>query len=222
MIILENVSKHYKKQEQLIRALDDVSLSVTEGQLALVQGVSGSGKTTLINCIAGLTRPTSGKLVVAGQSVGDLSGREATALRADTVALVFQLFHLVPYLNALENVLLPTLAAPLDNAEVRAKELLDQLGLAERMKHFPSELSAGERQRCAMARAVLHRPKVILADEPTGNLDEESAGHVIKLLETCRSEGATILLVSHHHFDQIRPDLVFPLRDGKLTVEAAV
>ena len=216
MIRLETVSKHYTKGGTLIRALDGVTLVVPAGALALVYGPSGSGKTTLINIASGLMRPTGGHVAVAGERVDTLSVRERAALRARHIALVFQMFHLVPYLSALENVLLPTLAAPVDAPFDRARQLLTALGLADRIDHFPSELSAGERQRCAMARAMLNRPKVILADEPTGNLDEQSAQLVLDMLDTCRHEGATVLLASHQHLEKIHADLEFPLRCGQL------
>ena len=216
MIQLDHSSKHYRKNRETIRALDDVSLHVPKGALALVRGPSGSGKTTLINLLAGLTRPTSGTVEVAGQPLHTMKPRELDALRAQRIALVFQMFHLIPYLSAFENVLLPTLAVANDDAPERARAMLEQLGIAERASHYPSELSAGERQRCALARALLNRPDLILADEPTGNLDEESAAAVMRMLGACRDEGATVLLVSHQHVDQVQPDVVFSLAAGKL------
>ncbi len=216
MIHLEKVSKHYRKDGNLIRALDDVSMDVPQGSLALVRGASGSGKSTLVDLIGGLTHASSGAIRVADQDVHRMNAGELSALRAREVSLVFQLFHLVPYLSALDNVLLPTLAAPVEAPRERALGLLDELGLADRARHFPSEMSAGERQRCAMARALLNRPKIILADEPTGNLDEESAAKVLEKLDACRQEGATVLLVSHQHFHHIQADVEFQLEQGKL------
>jgi putative ABC transport system ATP-binding protein len=216
MIRLENTSKRFVKNGATISALDDVTLDVPQGRLALVCGPSGSGKTTLINLIAGLARPSSGSVTVAGKRIDNLSPPARAALRAKRIAVVFQMFHLVPYLSALENVLLPTMAARCKDAPERARQLLMDLHLEHRMKHFPGELSAGERQRCALARALLNRPDVILADEPTGNLDEESAGHVLRALDQARADGATALLVSHQHLHIIEPDIEFRLRDGKL------
>lgn len=216
MIQLDKVAKQYRKNQQLIGALTDITLEIPSGRMALVTGPSGSGKTTLINLAAGLARPTSGSVTVANVTLDRLSPRQRDRFRAAHIAVVFQMFHLVPYLTALENVLLPTLATPCDNALDRANALLSTLGLADRATHYPSELSAGERQRCAMARAVLTRPDVILADEPTGNLDEDSASHVLGLLETCRAEGATVLIASHQHLDRIQPDMEFRLRQGQL------
>ena len=216
MIRLDNISKHYHKSGTTVRALDGVSLEIPKGQLALVRGHSGSGKTTMVDLIAGLTRPTSGDIFVGDLSLNAQTPPQLSALRARRIAVVFQLFHLVPYLTAMENVLLPTLAARTDNAVNRAEQLLGELGLSKRAKHYPAELSAGERQRCALARALLHSPDIILADEPTGNLDEESAAKVLDQLDRCRAQGATILLVSHQHLHRIEADLELELRDGVL------
>ncbi|NIA12575.1 MAG: ATP-binding cassette domain-containing protein [Nitrospiraceae bacterium] len=216
MIRLDNLSKHFRKGDTVVHALEKVSIEVPQGQLALLRGPSGSGKTTIINVVAGLTRPTSGTVAVGGQDLGALNSRERTALRAKSIAVVFQMFHLVPYLTTLDNVLLPTLAAPSADAGTRARQLLDELGMTPRVNHLPRELSAGERQRCAMARAILNRPDVILADEPTGNLDEESAAHVLGMLAASKAEGATVLVVSHQHIDSIPADVEFELRGGRL------
>ncbi len=219
-IKLENVSKHFARNGAVVRALDSVTLEVPQGALALLRGPSGSGKTTLINVVAGLTRPTAGALTVAGVALERLTPRERAGLRARRVAVVFQMFHLVPYLTALENVLLPTLAAPGGASLARAEQLLAELGLTQRAAHLPAQMSAGERQRCALARALLNRPEIILADEPTGNLDDESAERVLAMLEACRAEKATVLLVSHQHLAHTRPDLEFRLIAGKLQAES--
>jgi putative ABC transport system ATP-binding protein len=216
MILLDNVSKHFRKGREVVRALDGVNLDVPRGALALLHGPSGSGKTTAINIAAGLTLPTAGSVTVAGHPLHALTPRARAKLRSRDIAVVFQMFHLVPYLTALENVLLPTLASPRVDGETRARQLLDELGLRDRVEHYPSELSAGERQRCALARALLHRPGIILADEPTGNLDEDSAHIVLDVLDRNRREGATILLVSHQPIGRIRPDMEFRLKSGKL------
>ena len=215
-IRLDNVCKYYARGRTTVHALDGVSLEVPKGALVLLRGPSGSGKSTLINVAAGLTRPTSGSLSVAGERLERLSTRARAMLRARRIAVVFQMFHLVPYLPALENVMLPTLAAPSGDALARANQLMADLGIAGRAAHFPSEMSVGERQRCALARALLNRPEVILADEPTGNLDEESAQHVLEMLDACRKEGATIVLASHQHTDALDADLEFHLKDGKI------
>lgn len=216
MIRLDKVSKHFIKNREVVRALDGVTLDIPKGVLALVRGPSGSGKTTLINVTAGLTRPTSGAVSVADRRLDQMTPRARTGLRARRVAVVFQMFHLVPYLTAFENVLLPTLAKADDDAHTRASQLLADLGIAHRAGHFPGELSAGERQRCALARALLNRPEVILADEPTGNLDEINARHVLNMLAACRAGGATVLIASHQHIDALSADIEFSLKEGKL------
>ncbi len=216
MIRLEQVEKHYRRGREIVRALDGVSLEVPRGKLALLRGPSGSGKTTLINLCAGLTLPTRGNVFAGQECVNGLDGRRRTALRAQRIAVVFQMFHLIPYLTAIENVLLPMLARRPDDCRARALELMDALQLRHRTSHRPHEMSAGERQRCALARALLHRPEIILADEPTGNLDEESARLVLDMIDASRAEGATVLLVSHHPVNHICPDLEFTLRDGHL------
>ncbi len=216
MIRVENVSKHFRRGAETVRAVDGVSFTVAAGSLALLRGPSGGGKSTLINLCAGLSLPTSGTVTVAGRRLDSLGGRARAALRAKKIAVVFQMFHLVPYLTAMENALLPSLAARLDGAPRRAAELLETLGVAHRARHRPHELSAGERQRVALARALLHRPEVILADEPTGNLDEESGRRVIAMLDACRREGAAVLLVSHQPVPDLHPDQDLLLRDGRL------
>ncbi len=217
MIQFDGVSKQFRKDNAVVRALEDITFRVERGQLALVRGPSGSGKTTLINLAAGLTHASRGSIRVAGTCLDGLSLRERAALRARDVAVVFQLFHLVPYLTALENILLPTLApAKTGNAVERARELLLELGLESRASHYPDEMSAGERQRCALARALLTHPAVVLADEPTGNLDPASADTVLAHLDRARTRGATVLLVSHQSVDSIRPDVTFELCEGRL------
>lgn len=221
MIRFENISKTFTRGNDLIQALDGVSLEVPESQLGVIRGPSGSGKTTLINIGASLMEPSSGDVVVAGSRLSEMAASGKTVLRATRVAVVFQLFHLVPYLSAIENVLLPTLAAgdgtaDQEDAAGRARELLEQVGIQHRSAHYPDEMSAGERQRCALARALFNRPKVILADEPTGNLDPASAARVLSVLDQCRRGGATILLVSHQPVEAIEPDLEFVLEGGRL------
>ena len=216
MISFRKVSKHFLKNGGVVKALEEVSLEVPAGKLALVRGPSGSGKTTLVNVAAGLTSPTSGSLSVAGKQLDKLTSRARTALRARRIAVVFQMFNLVPYLTALENILLPTLGAFDERALSRANDLMGALAIEHRAAHFPHELSAGERQRCALARSLQNRPEVILADEPTGNLDQESAKLVLGMLRECRDQGVTVLLVSHHHIDTIPADLKFVLKDGRL------
>lgn len=216
MIVVENVVKEYKRGRETVRALDDVSLSIPKGSMALMCGSSGSGKTTLINICAGLATASAGCITVAGNNISQMSQAARASLRAERVAVVFQMFHLVPYLTACENILLPAINTAVPDAFHAALALMEQLGIAHRMHHRPGEMSAGERQRCALARALINRPSVILADEPTGNLDDESSAIVLQTLDTCRREGTTILLVSHQSVDVIQPDMVLRLDKGRL------
>jgi putative ABC transport system ATP-binding protein len=220
MIILDNVSKQFRRGKETVHALDSVSFQVAKGQLALLCGASGSGKTTLINLCAGLASPTLGTLQIADNPVHQMSQAERAAMRVKQVAVVFQMFHLVPYLSAFENVLLSSLTVSIPDIQAQALQLVERLGIAHRINHYPGEMSAGERQRCALARALLAKPDVILADEPTGNLDDESAAVVLETLDGCRREGATILLVSHQPVDSVNPDMVLRLKDGRLVNDA--
>lgn len=214
MIQLENVSKHFVKGDRTVKALNDVSIEVPRGKLAVLRGPSGSGKTTLINVAAGLTSPTSGRITVAGHRMSGLSSRDRAAMRARHIAVVFQMFHLVPYLSTLENILLPTLALPNPQGLKRANELMVALGIEQRATHFPSELSAGERQRCALARALFNSPDVILADEPTGNLDPRTSRTIVQiLLDQAAARGTTVLMVTHDHSLLDRFDRVIDMED---------
>src|SRR6202790_2692335 len=179
-----------------LRALDRVSFQVAAGEWIAIMGPSGSGKTTLINILGGLARPTSGRAVVDGVDVGTLGERELTRYRADKVGFVFQQFHLVPYLSAVENVMLAQYFHSVTD-EKEAAQALRRVGLEERLEHLPAQLSGGEQQRVAIARALINHPKLILADEPTGNLDEENEATILKLLRELHSAGHTILVVTH-------------------------
>lgn len=192
-IVLRNVSKTFAGG---VRALDDVSLEVREGEWLSLTGPSGSGKTTLLNLVAGLERPTSGEVCVAGNPLSALSPREQAALRRDAIGLVFQSFYLIPHLTALENVMLAQyLHSMADEAE--AAEVLEWVGLGDRLHHLPSQLSGGEKQRVCIARAVANRPWILLADEPTGNLDEANEDRVMDLFAELHREGRTIVIASH-------------------------
>ncbi|MFP4056671.1 MAG: ABC transporter ATP-binding protein [Candidatus Brocadiia bacterium] len=223
IVELENVTKVYPRPAEEVRALDDVSLSIEEGEFVAVKGPSGSGKSTLLLTAGAMVAPTSGRVVLAGTDVYGLSPGARAAFRASNIGFVFQLFHLVPYLTVLENVLLPGLTgvAPGDG-RARAGELLERFGLGHRTDHRPAELSIGERQRVAMARALLNRPRLILADEPTGNLDPQNAADVMGYLEAFHREGATVLVVSHEATAQRYAQRTLLIRQGRLgTLETA-
>jgi putative ABC transport system ATP-binding protein len=185
-----------EKRFDAVRALGGVSFEVEAGEWIAIMGPSGSGKTTLINILGGLDHPTSGRVLVDGLEIGQLSERELTRYRADKIGFVFQQFHLVPYLTALENVMLAQYFHSITD-EDEAAEALRRVGLEDRLEHLPAQLSGGEQQRVAIARALINHPKLILADEPTGNLDEENEATILKLLHELHSAGHTILVVTH-------------------------
>ncbi|HVB58656.1 MAG TPA: ATP-binding cassette domain-containing protein [Candidatus Acidoferrales bacterium] len=192
LVKIENLRKEFGN----VRALDGVSLTIEEGEWIAIMGPSGSGKTTLINILGGLDTPTSGLALVDGTDVARLDDRGLTRFRAEKIGFIFQQFHLVPYLTALENVMLAQyFHSTTDEAE--ASVALGRAGLADRLEHLPAQLSGGEQQRVAVARALINHPKLILADEPTGNLDEMNQTKVIRLLRELHSEGHTILMVTH-------------------------
>jgi putative ABC transport system ATP-binding protein len=198
-----------------VRALDEVSFNVDSGEWIAIMGPSGSGKTTLINILGGLDQPTSGQVIVDGLEVGSLPERELTRYRAEKIGFVFQQFHLVPYLSAAENVMLAQYFHSMAD-EAEANRALARVGLADRCEHLPGALSGGEQQRVALARALINQPKLILADEPTGNLDEANERIVLDLLHELHSAGHTILLVTHSQAIGRMADRRIDLEHGRL------
>jgi putative ABC transport system ATP-binding protein len=200
IIEARGLTKEYRRGEQAVRPLDGVDLDVEAGRFVALMGPSGSGKTTLLNLIAGIDRPTAGTLRVAGADVGSLSRSELAGWRAQHVGYIFQLYNLVPVLTAYENVELPLLLFPMSRSERHRKVCfaLDLVGLAQRHDHFPRQLSGGQEQRVAIARAIVTDPTLIVADEPTGDLDAESAASVLDLLSRLHRElGKTLVMVTH-------------------------
>jgi ABC-type lipoprotein export system ATPase subunit len=200
-------------------ALRDVGLEVAEGEFCALMGPSGCGKSTLLNLVAGLDRPTSGEVFLAGRPTHHLSDREWTGLRRSLIGLIFQAFHLLPTLTAEDNVALPLLLQGENGRLVRqrAAESLARVGMERRARHRPGELSGGEQQRVAIARALIHRPRLLLADEPTGNLDSRSGADVIALLrELSKDMKQTVLLVTHSQEAARAADRVLMMRDGQL------
>ena len=219
MIRLENVSKIYQAAGGEVRALDDVSLQIDAGEFVAVRGPSGCGKSTLLTLVGGLGRPTSGRIIVAGEDLAEMTAAQQAEFRAKSIGFVFQMFHLLPYLNVLDNVVVGAAGEDRAASDSEARELLDRFGLNDRLRHLPPQLSAGERQRVAMARAMLNRPQLILADEPTGNLDPESAAIVLDLLTDFQQQGGTILLVTHEEQAAARAGRTILLRQGQLETE---
>jgi len=216
LLEVRDLVKIYKDGPSL-RALDGVSFAVQRGELVAVMGPSGCGKTTLLNILGALDQPTSGSVHVGGQDLGKVGNLDR--FRAQTVGFVFQLHNLIPTLTAVENVEVPMRSLPLSSGErtERARELLEWVGLTHRTDHFPAQLSAGERQRVAVARALSNRPELILADEPTGNLDSESGDNLIDLLRELNAEhGVTMLLVTHDRHVARAMHRVLTMQDGRL------
>lgn len=213
IIALENVTKTYQRRGSTVEALKELSLSIEAGEFVAVQGPSGCGKSTMLSIVGGLIAPTAGRVVVAGQDLAALSAAERTRFRAEQIGFVFQMFHLLPYLTVLDNV---ALAAEGDNARQRAEALLARFDLTDRLTHHPAELSAGQAQRAAIARALINHPKLLLADEPTGNLDGENAAAVLALLADYHRGGGTIILVTHQAEAAQQAQRVVHLRQGRL------
>jgi putative ABC transport system ATP-binding protein len=216
MITLDGVSKAYARSSGPIAALDKVDLEVARGEFLVIKGPSGCGKSTLLMSLGGMLRPSTGTVRIDGQDVYALSQRLRAAYRAANVGFVFQLFHLVPYLSVRENVALAG-----GGSDGGSQALLDRLGLADRIGHKPGELSAGERQRCAVARALIRKPKLVLADEPTGNLDPENAREVMAHLSDYRNEGGTVVVVSHGSDADAFASRILTMRAGRFVEETA-
>jgi putative ABC transport system ATP-binding protein len=199
MIELTDIDRHFQVGDQLVKALDDVSLHIGAGEYLSIMGPSGSGKSTLLNLIGLLDKPTAGTYVLNGQNVTALSDVEQANVRNRDIGFVFQMFHLVPRLTAAENIELPLVLAgiPAEQRRPRVTDALESLGIADRGHHKPEQLSGGQRQRVAIARATITQPRVLLADEPTGNLDHKSGGDVIRILEGLVDAGITLIMVTH-------------------------
>lgn len=197
MIRLESVTKTYPKGNLRVTALAPLDLGVGQGEFVAVQGPSGSGKTTCLLIAGGLLRPDSGKALIDGRDLYAMTRNQLAAFRSRSIGFVFQQYHLIPYLTVFENILAPEAARPGTNDPGRARALAQQFGLEHRLEHTPGELSAGEKQRTALARALLFRPKVLLADEITGNLDRENAQIVLGYLKEYVNSGGSVLLVTH-------------------------
>jgi len=216
---MESVTKHYTHRGRNVKALENVTLEIPRGDFVSVVGPSGSGKSTLLLTFGGMLSPASGRVVVDGQSLYELTAEDRAAVRRKTIGFVFQTFNLVPYLTAMENVQIPLYLAGIDPAEQkkRAGSLLERVGLGDRLDHKPSELSVGQQQRVALARMLANDPAVILADEPTGNLDPETGQSILGFLEQLNREGRTIVMVTHDMRAAKRAKRVLKLVDGSIS-----
>ena len=206
-----------------VAALKGIDLDIRAGELVAIVGPSGSGKTTLLNCLSGLERIDHGQIVVAGENLAALTDRQRTGYRARSMGFVFQAFNLLPVLTAAENVELPLLLAGRRGQQVRARalEMLAEVGLAGRARHRPDQLSGGEQQRVAVARALVHRPAVVWADEPTGNLDSESTEAVMALITRLNGGGQTIVMVTHNPAIAAAAGRIVRMRDGRIDARAS-
>ena len=224
MTILEarSISKAYRIGGRAITVLDDISLTVDEGEFLVIQGESGSGKSTLLSILSGLDRADSGRVLIREQDITDLHEDDLAPLRNAAFGFVFQSFHLVPSLTAIENVMFPAELRGDSKAQEKAEALLTRVGLIERATNFPHQLSGGEKQRCAICRALVNDPRIIFADEPTGNLDSSNGASVLRLLQELHRERAvTLVLVTHNREIAGSAGRLITLKDGRISREAA-
>lgn len=221
MIRIEHLSKAFRTEEVETTALNDVSLHVKQGEFVAIMGPSGCGKSTLLNIIGLLDNPTSGNYYFNGQEVGHLKEKQRTQVRKGNIGFVFQSFNLIDELNVYENVELPLIYLKKKASEKKelVTSILDRMNISHRVKHFPQQLSGGQQQRVAIARAVVAGPKLILADEPTGNLDSKNGAEVMNLLTELNQEGTTIVMVTHSQHDASYAHRVVHLFDGQIVTE---
>lgn len=220
MITLDNISKIFYTSEVQTKALDGVSLTIEKGEFVSIMGPSGCGKSTMLNIMGLLDEPTSGSLIIDGVNSAGMSDKRLAALRNRKLGFIFQSFHLIPALNVLDNVLLPMLYRPREMSAAqmrkRAEEVLAKVDLAHRMKHFPTQLSGGQCQRVAIARALMGAPEVILADEPTGNLDSKMGAEIMTILKQLNADGTTIVMVTHDGKIAEQTSRIVRMEDGKI------
>lgn len=217
----EDLTREYGFGDNKVVALNHVSFSVEEGDFVTILGPSGSGKSTLLHLLGGVDKPTSGKVYIGGQSIYEMKERELTAFRRREIGQIYQFYNLIPVLNVEENICLPML---LDHRQAERKdldELLELLGLTERVNHLPSELSGGQQQRVAIGRALISKPKLILADEPTGNLDQKNSREIIKLFRELNEKyGQTILLITHDEKIAEQAERILVIEDGRIVKDS--
>ncbi|SDO73724.1 ABC transporter ATP-binding protein [Desulforhopalus singaporensis] len=214
---VENLSKEFVQADRKVQVLKNLNLSVLSGEFVVIAGKSGSGKSTLLSILSGLEQPTGGSVVFQGQNIGILSEDQLAPIRNRKIGFVFQAFHLIPSLNALENIMFPAELKKDGNARDKAMKLLERVGLSQRAVNFPFQLSGGEQQRVAICRALINNPAIIYADEPTGNLDSDNSAAVIKLLdELHRDRKTTLVVATHSHSLADKAGRVIRLHDGRI------
>ena len=213
-VTFEDVSKVYRSGEVEIRAVDHISFTIEKGEFCVIVGPSGAGKTTVLNILGGMDTATSGQVLVDGQDIATYSTKQLTAYRRDDIGFVFQFYNLIPNLTALENV---ELALQICKDPMDAQEVLEEVGLGERLDNFPAQLSGGEQQRVSIARALAKNPKLLLCDEPTGALDYNTGKSILKLLQdTCRNSGMTVILITHNSAIAPMADRVIKIKNGRV------
>jgi putative ABC transport system ATP-binding protein len=221
IITLENIVKDYYIGKIVVTALRSISLKINRNEYVAIMGPSGSGKSTLMNLLGCLDTPTEGRYILNGKDVSKHDDNQLADIRNNEIGFVFQTFNLLPRYNALENVILPLIYAGVPKSEriVRAKQVLESVGLADRIEHKPNELSGGQRQRVALARALINRPSIILADEPTGNLDSKTSLDIMNLFDEIHSKGNTIIIVTHEDFIAKHAERIIKLMDGEVEAD---
>jgi len=224
MIELENIRRTFQVGDQIVKALNDISLSIAKGEYVSVMGPSGSGKSTLLNVIALLDQPSDGRYLLNGRPVTQLSDDELAKVRRENIGFVFQFFHLIPRLTAAENIEIPLILAGINVHErkQRVAAALAEVGLEERALHKPEQLSGGQLQRVAIARAMIMKPEILLADEPTGNLDSQSGKEIIELLESLNRQGVTLIIITHDPNIGCRAHRKIRIVDGRIVTAADV
>lgn len=218
LIKIENLVKHYSSDGETVEALRGVDISIEAGEFITIMGKSGSGKSTLLSVLGGMNHPTSGEVEMAGVRLYALPGEKLADFRAQNLGFVFQSFHLIPYLTAVENVMLPLAILKLKNAEKRARAAaaLQRVGLGAKLDRLPNQLSGGEQERVAIARAIVNNPHILLADEPTGNLDSVTSEEVMALFRELNDAGQTVVMVTHNPENGVYADRTITLKDGRV------
>lgn len=222
VIEINNIVKNYQVGTVIVRALRTISLNIEKNEYVALMGPSGSGKSTLMNLLGCLDTPTKGEYILNGTDVSKLEDNQLAEIRNKEIGFIFQTFNLLPRYTALENVMLPLIysGTPKSDRERIATEVLEQVGLLDRMTHKPNELSGGQRQRVAIARAMVNKPSIILADEPTGNLDSKTSLDIMRLLEDIHSKGNTVILVTHEEEIALHAERIVRLLDGEISSDA--
>lgn len=220
---VENLTKVYGSQDTMVKALDDVSFSVSKGEFVAIIGPSGSGKSTLLHMIGGVDRPTSGKVYINDTDIYSLNETNLAIFRRRQIGLIYQFYNLIPVLNVKENILLPLLLDERKEDKGKLNEIVDILGLGNRLDHLPNQLSGGQQQRVSIGRALINNPAIVLADEPTGNLDSKNSAEIMELLKVSNSEyNQTLIVITHDENIALQADRIISIEDGKVARDEVI